>query len=258
MDKMVAFYCATYRRPHLLEQAIACFLAQDFDGPKMLAIINDEPEQTLVFDHPEIHIVNMDVRLPLVDKLNYAIDGCVMADVLFHMDDDDLFSPDRVAVSLSGMRGGVFKTDEFILDTDPACLVRGRNLGNYAFTPEVAYRYGKPYMAWRRHPYADINLMTKLDVYMREYGFKCKRPEAPFFLYRKNHGWTNYSARGSRFHYEISEVDIPFERGRIELEPKLDFDFNTLAIEDEPKKINEVDSTYSDVDLTMFYNGMEV
>lgn len=256
MVKSVAFYCATYRRPKLLEEAIACFLSQDFDGEKKLVIINDESEQELICDHPEVQVVNAGCRMPLATKLNHAIGMCRDADLLFHMDDDDLFAPWRVSASVSGMSGYAFKTDEFFLDTDPASLVRGRNLGNYAFSPLVAYRYGEPYTSDVRHPYSDINLMNKIDHYMEYYDIKAKRPSRPFFLYRKNHGCTNYSSH-HRCHHLAEPINIPFVEGPIILEPRSSMDFNDLQVDGPALKISEVDDTYSDVDLGMFYNGME-
>lgn len=256
MVRSIAFYCATYRRPELLEEALACFLAQDFLGEKKLVIVNDEPRQELVFDHPEVLIINADCRMPLSVKLNYAIGLCYGAELLFPMDDDDLFAPWRATSSITGMRGYAYKTDEFVLDTDPMRLVRGRNLGNYAFSPLVAYRYGDPYHSDNAHPYSDVNLMTKIDHYMSFYGMKTKRPAKPHFLYRKHHGRQNYSSLHRR-HHVAERWDIPFVEGRINLEPRNVLDFNDLQVSGPAVKINEVDNTYSDVDLQMFYNGME-
>lgn len=256
MHNTAAFYCATYRRPDLLSEAIACFLAQEWDGNKLLVIVNDEPEQELIFDHPEVHIFNLDNRMSLSAKWNLAVEQCSSADMLFHMDDDDLFSPARIDTAFSGMRGGVFKTDEFVIDTTPPQNVLGRNLGNYAFSPSVFFRYGLRYFSLPRRPHSDINLMDQIDFYMDYNNIRCKRT-VPFFFYRKHHGAMNYSRVRGRSDSSVSNHGGWFERGPIHLEPKIDFDFNVLAERRKPKKIHTVDKAYSAGDLTMFYNGME-
>ena len=40
----VSCICPTYGRPELLEEAIYCFLLQDYPGPKELIVLNDYAE----------------------------------------------------------------------------------------------------------------------------------------------------------------------------------------------------------------------
>lgn len=54
--------CVTYARTAELESAIACFLAQKYDGEKHMVILNTFARQTLNFTHSEVSIINMDTR----------------------------------------------------------------------------------------------------------------------------------------------------------------------------------------------------
>ena len=58
--------CITYGRTHFLEESIYSFLIQNYAGPKEMIIINDYPLQTLVFDHPEVKIINVQETFPTI------------------------------------------------------------------------------------------------------------------------------------------------------------------------------------------------
>ena len=55
----VSCLCPTYGRPQCLEEAIFSFLTQDYQGEKELVILNDLADQTLIFDHPDVKIINV-------------------------------------------------------------------------------------------------------------------------------------------------------------------------------------------------------
>ena len=62
MNPPVSCMCLTYGRPHLLEEAIESFLRQDYQGQKELIVLNDLPQEELLFNHPEVHIINVSKR----------------------------------------------------------------------------------------------------------------------------------------------------------------------------------------------------
>jgi glycosyltransferase involved in cell wall biosynthesis len=108
----VSCLCLTYGRPSLLEEAIACFLQQDYSGPKELVILNDYPGQTLRFEHPEVRVVNLPWRFRTVgEKMNVAAALCAH-DLVFVWDDDDLYLPRRISYSVERFdpRQGFFTT----------------------------------------------------------------------------------------------------------------------------------------------------
>jgi len=104
----VSCFCPTFGRPNLLEEAIESFLRQDYAGEKELVILNDYPEQTLHFDHPEIVIKNVSKHiLPLGKKFNETANLC-SGDILFPWDDDDIYLPWKLSYSVENMHNGIF------------------------------------------------------------------------------------------------------------------------------------------------------
>lgn len=83
----------TYKRHHLLEEAIQSFLSQ---GPSLefseMVIINDNPEVDYVFDHPKVRILNHKERFPSISsKLEWGYKQCY-GNYIYRLDDDDLLS----------------------------------------------------------------------------------------------------------------------------------------------------------------------
>lgn len=88
----VSFKCITYGRTQLLEEAIYSFLSL-YKNDSELVIVNDYPEQKLVFDHPKILIYNLDETFKTIgEKENFAIEKCT-GDVIGVFDDDDICMP---------------------------------------------------------------------------------------------------------------------------------------------------------------------
>ena len=83
--------CITYGRVDTLEEALYSFLIQDYPKDKCeLVIVNDYPEQKLIFDHPQVTIYNLDSTFPLIgEKENYAIERC-KGELIAVWDDDDV------------------------------------------------------------------------------------------------------------------------------------------------------------------------
>ncbi|MCB0179657.1 MAG: glycosyltransferase [Anaerolineae bacterium] len=107
----VSCICPTYGRVALLEEAIYCFLQQDYPGPKELIVLNDYMAQTLIFDHPEVRVINLPQRFRTMGEKRNA--GVAMAshDLLFPWDDDDIYLPHRLSYSVAKfeVQKGFFK-----------------------------------------------------------------------------------------------------------------------------------------------------
>ncbi len=96
----VSCICLTYGRPHLLNEAIASFLQQDYAGEKELIVLNDYEPQTLSFAHPEVRVINLPKRVRTVgEKMNMAV-ALAAHDLLFVWDDDDIYLPHRLSFSV--------------------------------------------------------------------------------------------------------------------------------------------------------------
>ena len=102
--RSVSCICLTYRRSELLGESIESFLRQDFQGKKELIILNDEPEQEIVFNHPDVLIVNLKERLSTVgEKRDFAI-KISNNDYIFPWDDDDIMLPNRISHSMRNVQ----------------------------------------------------------------------------------------------------------------------------------------------------------
>ncbi|MCR8842112.1 glycosyltransferase [Paenibacillus sp. SC116] len=90
---MISVLTITYRRPHLLEEAIESFLRQDFSGESEMVIINDSPRVEYVFKHPQIRIVNVkEMFTSIGSKLKFGFSQCKYK-YIYRLDDDDLLAP---------------------------------------------------------------------------------------------------------------------------------------------------------------------
>jgi glycosyltransferase involved in cell wall biosynthesis len=96
----VSCICLTYGRPDLLAEAIYSFLVQDYGGTKELIVLNDYAPQRLAFDDPQVQIVNLPRRFRTVgEKCNAAV-ALASHDLLFVWDDDDIYLPHRLSLSV--------------------------------------------------------------------------------------------------------------------------------------------------------------
>lgn len=100
----VSALCVTYGRPHLLEEALYSFLNQDYKGQKEFIILNDFAEQQLVFDHPEVKVINVPYRFRTLGEKRNASAALASHDVLMVWDDDDIYLPHRISQSVERLK----------------------------------------------------------------------------------------------------------------------------------------------------------
>ena len=90
---MISVLTITYKRHHLLEEAIESFLRQLPLSECEMVIINDNPDVDYVFDHPRVRIINHKERFPsIAAKLEWGYKQCKY-DYIYRLDDDDLLTP---------------------------------------------------------------------------------------------------------------------------------------------------------------------
>lgn len=89
---MISVLTITYKRHHLLEEAMESFLQQGVVGAEMV-IVNDNIEVDYVYDHPSIRIFNLKERFPsIAAKLEWGYKQC-QNHYVYRLDDDDLLAP---------------------------------------------------------------------------------------------------------------------------------------------------------------------
>lgn len=88
---MISVLTLTYKRHHLLEEAIESFLRQPVVDSEMV-IINDNPDVEYIYLHPKIRIFNCEQRFPSISKkLEWGYKQCKY-DYVYRLDDDDLLA----------------------------------------------------------------------------------------------------------------------------------------------------------------------
>lgn len=96
----VSCICLNTGYPGRLEEAIFSFLQQDYAGPKELIILNDNPAQALVIDHPEVRIMNLDRPIESRrQKWSLAVATCAH-DLIFAWNASDISLPQRISFSV--------------------------------------------------------------------------------------------------------------------------------------------------------------
>lgn len=103
--------CPTYGRPKLVENAVACFLSQDYDLDKRAFAILDDADQINggVIPGENVHIVSTPSRFPsLSAKYNFLLSTrSNWYDAVIVWDDDDVYCPwhlSRYAEALANHR----------------------------------------------------------------------------------------------------------------------------------------------------------
>lgn len=88
--------CVTYGRIETLVESVYSFLTQKYPGKKELVIVNDYPKQTIIFDHPEVKVFNLNKTFKTIgEKDNFAVSKC-SADIIAVWDDDDVALPNHL------------------------------------------------------------------------------------------------------------------------------------------------------------------
>lgn len=197
----------------MVEQVLGCFLQQDFTDAE-LVILNDEPQQELVFDHPRVRIINLPKReVSLHQKRCTAISEC-RGEYLMTIDDDDLISPDRLSRAAKRIDKELWASDRYYIDSSPPKIIVGTMHWNFMLSMKLYIRLG----GYNRNPNFGndgARLKQKLEKYMQENGLKFDTGY-PTILYRRYTTSISYTDKGQYMLFERQ----PFRTGRIVLEPK--------------------------------------
>ena len=221
--------CLTYGRPHLLEEALHSFLIQDYAGPKELIVVNDHPDQTLVFEHPDVTVVNLPRRLrTLGEKRNLSV-ALAKYDHLLVWDDDDIYLPWRITETMKTL-----PTDHFYKCPNAWVMNDGRitELGYNLFHSGSAF---DRWLFERVGGYTLMNGGEDADIELRfqhvteNPGEFWKHTILPrdrvYYIYRWSHG--SYHTTGVTDVASI--VPTVASTGRVELRPTWRHPYDRLA-----------------------------
>ena len=96
---MITVVCPTFGRPRGVCETIACFLSQDCRDAR-LVIVNDHPEQTLLYAHERVTVINKPERYPSLGEKRQAILESLPSGLWTTWDDDDIYLPNYLSYSL--------------------------------------------------------------------------------------------------------------------------------------------------------------
>jgi len=228
---IVSWYCITYNRPELVEEMIESYLRQDYKGEKELIILNDCSEQELVFENPEVFILNCKRRFRTVgEKRNAAIAMC-KGDVIFPSDDDDISLPHRTSFCLK--EKGTHK----YFKNKSAWLWQ-----NGVIQPEPKYNVYPSMACWDRaffeqvggYAFLQSGQDIELDNRFRKTGeryVKEIREEEIYYIYKfGGTGYPHLSSYGyGKGWQEIGKREV-VKTGIIKLEPKWRQDYEGMVM----------------------------
>lgn len=100
----VTCVCPTYRRPKLLENSIACFMAQTYQDRELL-ILDDAGELPEACG-PGWKIVSTKDRFPSIGAKYNAICEMATGDVIAVWEDDDIYLPRHLSNAMRAIRQG--------------------------------------------------------------------------------------------------------------------------------------------------------
>lgn len=99
---MISVATLTYRREHILEEAIQSFVLQDRPDCEMV-VLNDCCDVKYETDIPNVRIINTESRFPSIgEKLRYCFSQCSNP-FLYRLDDDDLLSEGGLSIMMDAI-----------------------------------------------------------------------------------------------------------------------------------------------------------
>ncbi|HZS41106.1 MAG TPA: glycosyltransferase family A protein [Polyangia bacterium] len=226
----VSCLCLTYGRPHLLEEAIESFLRQQWSGPKELIVLNDHPDQELVFDHPEVLVVNLKRRLRTLGEKRNASAALARYDNLLIWDDDDIYLPWRIEETMKKL-----PSEHFYKCPNAWCIVDGRWQDKPGYN---LYHGGSAYTRWLFREAGGYGCIDGGEDAAIEWRFQNVTPlkgqywkhtilpwDRLYYIYRWGHG--SYHATG---HKTLDTIRPAVERGRLALAPHWKSDYREQAL----------------------------
>lgn len=209
----VSCICPTFGRAYLLEEAIESFHRQDYPGEKELIICNDFVDQNLIYEHPEVKVVNLKQRCPnLGFKKNYS-NSLGTGKLLLTWEDDDIHLPGRISRMVKSIQefntGFVFEGPHYLLYGGRLSKKKGMTQGTHIITKKLFDECPKyPQM----NSGQDQGFNTSLQKYLNIVLPVCK--EEPQFIYRFSTGRAHISQYGKDVNNKKSGYDTILEAVR--------------------------------------------
>ena len=143
---LVSCLCPTYRRPKLLENSIACFLAQDYPADWRELIILDDAGELQNQTGEGWQIISIGRRFrSLPEKFN-ALAGLARGEILVVWEDDDIYLPHHISSHVNAMEGHLWSKPSKVLSDYTGQIqeedATGRFHASLAFTRNALEQVG--------------------------------------------------------------------------------------------------------------------
>jgi glycosyltransferase involved in cell wall biosynthesis len=99
----ISCICITYCRVTLLQEMLASFLAQEYSGQKEFIIFNTFDQQELVFEHPQVKVINSKTRPATLGATRNAAVAHASGEWVVLADDDDKILSNHLENSVCGV-----------------------------------------------------------------------------------------------------------------------------------------------------------
>jgi GT2 family glycosyltransferase len=143
----VSCICPTFCRAYLLEEAIESFHRQNYPGEKELIICNDFIDQELVYNHPDVKVINLKERAPNLGSKRNTAYSYATGDVFLTWGDDDIHLPNRISRMVNAMielkSDFVFEGPYYLLYGGKLSFDKGKTSGAHIITKKLFYDAGK-------------------------------------------------------------------------------------------------------------------
>jgi glycosyltransferase involved in cell wall biosynthesis len=211
----ISCICPTFGRAYLLEEAIESFHRQDYPGEKELIICNDFVDQELVYDHPEVKVVNLSERAPnLGNKRNKAY-SYATGDAFLTWGDDDIHLPGRISRMVNSMKElnseFVFEGPYYIIYGGKLSLDKGKTSGAHIITKDLFYKVGQiPEI----NSGEDQAFNAKVKKYLELNSPLAVCQSSPQFVYRWSSGRAHISQYGEDKENKKSGYELFLEQAK--------------------------------------------
>lgn len=148
----------THNRRRFVEQAIGCFMAQDWPNRELVIVDDGDPVRDLIPSSPMFSYVHLgDVHRTIGAKRNIAC-GMARGEYVCHWDDDDFSGPGRISEQVRVMRQSARPATGY--NQLPFAWDEGRRawlyLGRQGYACGTSLMYLRAY--WAGHRFRDVQI----------------------------------------------------------------------------------------------------
>jgi hypothetical protein len=237
----VSCFCSAYGKVHCLHELVYSFLNQDYRGQKELVILNDLASQNIIFDHPEVRVINIKEHLsPLGRKFNTNVAYCKY-DIISVMEIDDIYLPNHLSYAINNMKDGIYHCGNAWVWTGRGAPLH--HTGNY-FHATHCYRIDLfnqvgGYSEIIDNTSLDIDIIMKFQKILGNYS-QSQKLEDISYIYKWGVGGYHASGWGTNINNlsELAEMSIKQRiksneepTGDIFIRPEWKQDYLSLAME---------------------------